>query len=49
MNENQERTYVDIISELYKNIESDIIPQEEKTIILNHLDIVAERLWKYSG
>jgi hypothetical protein len=49
MKEEKTRTYVDIIDELYETIDSDIIPKDEKQIILLHMDIIANLLWPYSG
>ena len=45
----QEQTYIDLINELRKSIESDIISKKEKDEILLHVDIIANMLWKYSG
>ncbi len=42
-----EKTYVDLISELRKSIESDIIPKQEKDEMMLHIDILANMLWKY--
>ena len=41
-------SYLDILNELKKTVESDIIPKEDKEKIDDTLQQLFELLWKYS-
>ena len=43
------RSYLEILNELYKTVDSDIIPAEEKAEIKNQIQELLDMLWKYSA
>ena len=43
-----EMSYVDLLSKLHQDVESDIIPDKEKEEILSLIYKLEEELWKYS-
>lgn len=44
-----ERTYLDILNELYEMLETDIIPKHEKEEIIETVNSLQDMLWKYSA
>ena len=44
-----ERTYLDILNELYGMIETDNIPQKDKDRIMKTIDRLKDILWVYSA
>ena len=44
-----ERTYLDILNELYEMLETDIIPKPEKEEIMETVNSLQDMLWKYSA
>ena len=43
-----EMSYFDLLVKLRADVESDIIPKEEKHDILNLITRLEDKLWKYS-
>ena len=43
------RSYLEILNELYKTVDSDIIPAEEKEKIKQNIQELLDMLWKYSA
>ena len=43
------RSYLEILSELHKTVDSDIIPAEEKAEIKQKIQELLDMLWKYSA
>lgn len=46
--ETRELSYVDLLEQLRERIENDSIPKEDKNKIMIALDVLCEKLWKYS-
>lgn len=44
-----EKTYVDILNELYEMIETDNIPKNDKEEIMETVNSLQDMLWKYSA
>ena len=45
-----ELTYVDLLSKLYENVESDVcIPEHKRKEILEMISRLEAKLWKYSA
>lgn len=42
------RSYLEILKELHKTVDSDIIPEEEKAKIKQKIHELLNMLWKYS-
>ena len=43
------KSYLEILNELYKTVDSDIIPAEEKAEIKKKIQELLGMLWKYSA
>ena len=41
-------SYVELLNKLYETVESDNIPEKDKEQILNMIDRLQAKLWKYS-
>lgn len=44
-----ERTYLEILSELRRSVEQDLIPYAEREVIMQHIIGLEVALWKYSA
>ena len=44
-----EKSYFDILNELYEMIETDNIPKNEKEEIMETVNSLKDMLWKYSA
>lgn len=44
-----EKTYFEIMNELYEMIESDNIPKNDKEEIMETMNSLQDMLWKYSA
>ena len=45
----EELSYVDLLTKLKQDVESDVIPSEEKQTIMELIEDLFDKLWKYSA